>query len=135
MNVSSGENPLTSVGKFKQNPDKLRKLLENGADSRINEKTSSRRTPLIDAAMSNSPEIVSVLLEYGADPRAQCDKAMLESIMDGSVQVVELLLNSGVNPNETCHESMKKGMLDWALKCRKARDSKIIDLLIDHGAQ
>jgi len=51
--------------------DTARKFIEYGAN--VNEK-SNGMTPLMIAARYNNVEIIKLLLEKGADPKAKCDK-------------------------------------------------------------
>jgi len=134
MNSSSGDNPLAAIGKYRDNPDLLRKILDGGASGRINEMTSRRNFPVLEAVKSGHVEILQILLEYNADPTFQCDQAIQEAIYIGNQEMVEILLKAGVNPNETCNKSMKKGMLDYALNSYKANKTNIVDILIEYGA-
>lgn len=57
-------------------------------------------TPLSYAALKSNPEVVSLLLNKGAQVNVKIDfqDALMYAAMGGNVEIIELLLTSGANP-------------------------------------
>jgi ankyrin repeat protein len=135
-------------------------LLEKGADpnARIKDNTLTRTiftmqwfyengaTAFIRAAQSSDTELMSLLLKYGADPKAvtaQGDNALTASAgigwVDGvtyersakeNLEAVRMLLDLGLDPNSANQEG-RTPLMGAALKGRP----EVIQLLVDRGAK
>jgi ankyrin repeat protein len=138
----------------------IRLLLEKGADpnARVKDNTLTRTiftmqwfyesgaTAFIRAAQSSDTALMSLLLKYGADPKAvtaQGDSALTASAgigwVDGvtyerspkeNVEAVRMLLDLGLDPNSANQEG-RTPLMGAALKGR----TDVIQLLVDRGAR
>lgn len=82
--------------------DKVKYLIKNGAN--VNDKDNSGYTTLINASISNSTEIVKLLIESGADINAQTDNeketALMSASVNNALDVARFLINSGAYVND-----------------------------------
>jgi ankyrin len=138
----------------------IRLLLEKGADPnlRVKDNTLTRTiftmqwfyedgaTPFVRAAQSSDTAVMSLLLEYGADPQAATangDNALTASAgigwVDGvtyerspkeNLEAVRMLLDLGLDPNHANNEG-RTPLMGAALKGRTG----VIQLLVDRGAK
>ncbi len=157
-NIEGGDYPVP-------NPDMdhlafIRLLLAKGADpnARAKDNTLTRTiftmqwfyedgaTPFIRAAQSSDTELLSLLLEYGADPMAVTthgDTALTAAAGIGWVEgvtyehspqqnldVVRMLLDLGLDPDAANAEG-RTALMGAALKGR----SEVVELLVDRGAR
>ena len=93
---------IKSVGSLQS----IRFLLDLGADPNNESKVYNNVTPLILAAGKNNTEIMSLLVEYGADVRkfikptfGDSFSAIHAAIPTNSIEAIEFLLNKGVPPD------------------------------------
>jgi ankyrin repeat protein len=121
-----------AVQKFYTPEMVVRLLLENGARSDINTPCwQLRHTPLIAAAAAGRAEVVTLLIENGA----QIDLAdqhqltpLIHAAWHGRRSVIEVLLNHGASPNG------KPGELSALILAAEGGHEDVIQLLADRGA-
>ena len=121
-----------AVQKFYTPEMVVRLLLENGARSDINTPCwQQRHTPLIAAAAAGRAEVVTLLIENGA----QIDLAdqhqltpLIHAAWHGRRSVMEVLLNHGASPN------VKPGELSALILAAEGGHEDVIQLLADRGA-
>jgi ankyrin repeat protein len=103
---------------------KVKELVEN--DPQLVKARNARQfTPLHVAADVNNENIVSYLLEKGADPDAKGNNDWTPLLYAKNIGIAKLLVNNGADVNE--------GMpIAWALVNRR---KEIVDYLIDMGAK
>ena len=82
-------------------------------------------TPLCEAAKHGSAEMVSFLLENGADPGAGEEKPLIAAVRKYKEEVVKILLESGVDVNQK-GGSWGNTALYWA---KDNKDIQMINLL------
>jgi len=130
---SSGSYKGALSGARYMTPENLRKTLDGGAKSRINEYTSKKNFPLHDVIKGKRVEHVKMLIEYGADVNKDCEISLYQAIREESDEIVRLLLKAGANPNPPCDiPSSKETFLELAME---HRNTKVIDALIEFGAK
>jgi ankyrin repeat protein len=96
-------------------------LDEGGADPNIED-----GEPLIKAA-AGSLEIVKILLDHGADPSLNGNKALIEAIDNGKIEIVKVLLNDDrINPSHNDSEAL--------IEAINHERTSIVKLLLEHGA-
>ncbi|KAF4120574.1 Ankyrin repeat [Geosmithia morbida] len=152
---AEGETLLTIAINKKTPPHLIEMLLHYGADP--NAKTSEGKTALFEAITCNRPDIVTCLLDNGADPnlpgpkhllwpatyRAPCLKILLERGADSrkapgimelatsvnNIESIRVLLKANVDPN-----AKKDGV--YTPLCTSIRDNRpdILRLLLSNGA-
>nr|VZI28361.1 unnamed protein product [Spirometra erinaceieuropaei] len=112
--------------------DLARLLLERGADKEHRDKKSY--TPLHTAVYANQRQIVSLLLDYGADIEAQVertkDTALSIACSHGRLEIAEELLNRGANKEH-------RNFSDYTPLSLAASGGfvDVIQLLLRHGAE
>jgi len=107
--------------------DKVKKLIENGAEINSSEPSAyPNATPLIAASSRGNLNIVKVLIENGADVNLGFSEGyygtpIFAAVSEGHAEIVSLLLKNGANPNvtnkygeSTLVASVKNGSLDIA---------------------
>src|SRR5688572_16726245 len=157
-NIEGGDYPVPKPDM--DHLELIRLLLEKGADpnARVKDNTLTRTiftmqwfyesgaTAFIRAAQSSDTALMSLLLKYGADPKAvtaQGDSALTASAgigwVDGvtyerspkeNVEAVRMLLDLGLDPNSANVEG-RTPLMGAALKGRP----EVIQLLVDRGAK
>ena len=157
---TSGETPLQvhAVGRHRENYHDglpgIRRLLQRGADydfhtacylgdidkvreflaldpdtpTRLN---AAKRSPLSAAAAGGKVDVVTILLDAGADPnlperKFACGGALFTASSLGHTHVVKLLLERGADPNGTCESS--------GASADHAANEEIYQLLLKHGS-
>ena len=157
---TSGETPLQvqAVGRQRKNYHDgipgIRRLLERGADydfhtacylgdvGKVREYLSqnpqiaqqlnaAKVSPLCVAAAGGNVDLVTMLLDAGADPnlterRFACGGALFTASSLGHTEVVKLLLERGADPNGPCESS--------GTSADHAANDEIFQLLIKHGS-
>ena len=92
-------------------------------------------TPLQNAAATGRMEIVTLLLEHGADPNlpeehiAPRGRALYAAVYGGHYEVARLLLEKGANPNQPVESSA-----DALSIAMMNRDQRMVELLRSYGA-
>jgi ankyrin repeat protein len=157
-NIEGGDYPVPKADM--DHLELITLLLEKGADpnARIKDNTLTRTiftmqwfyengaTAFIRAAQSSDTALMSLLLKYGADPKAvtaQGDNALTASAgigwVDGvtyersakeNLEAVRMLLDLGLDPNSANQEG-RTPLMGAALKGRP----DVIQLLVDRGAK
>ena len=87
-------------------------------------------SPLCESAKHGSAEMVSLLLENGADPSAGDEKPLIAAVKKYKEEVVKILLESGVDVNQE-EEGTGNTAFYWA---RDNNDQSMINLLKQYGA-
>lgn len=103
-------------------------LLDNGALPNIQRRVWA---PLLCAASHGSNDIVTLLLNHGADIEAKTDTgmtALARAIYDGQVETVRILLEAGADVNTRDDES------NTPLMRAAIGHTEVVRLLIDKGA-
>ncbi len=117
-------------------------LIADGNPNSIH-KGGSYPTPLISAVGSNSPEIVELLLNYGAEVHPDTSYlhiALIEqSIWSENARIMELILDAGVHLGfkwYTGYGPVETSILHQVAGLEKDSSAiSIIDLLLDRGAE
>jgi ankyrin repeat protein len=130
----SGESLLVQAAEG-GDEDLVRHLLSKGADIEGgNSETECRLTPLMAAASNGHVEIMKILLNAGANPRASkrgSVNALYYAVTKGTVDAARLLLTKGL---KTCGDNHTlKLPLHWAAS-RGSGDPAMLSLLLEHGA-
>ena len=114
---------------FEGNLDKVRSLIESGADPNSSDENGS------GTLLNFHPDVTAYLLENGADPDAQTNENGA-SVLAGlcyvnQLECVKLILEHGANPNLG-----RKETLETPLHHALANDaaSELVDLLIQYGS-
>ena len=110
----------------------LKQLLEGGTD--VAARSSDGFTPLHLAAFFNQPEVVSLLLDKGAEVNAVADNPsrvcpLHSAAACGAVEIVKQLLESGADANAAQH-----GGWTALQSAAKHGNQDMVDLLLQHGA-
>ncbi len=106
---ASGWSPLLLAIKKDTNVEMLRYLISKGADVNARSKTEFARTPLIDAAGEATPDVITVLLEAGAEVNTQQlgtgQTPLLAALnrQNPRLDVVAALLKAGADVNAQNH--------------------------------
>lgn len=110
--------------------DKVRGFLSHDPDisKRLN---AAKRSPLTAAAAGGNVEVVTMLLDAGADPNLiertfACGGALFTASSWGHKDVVQLLLERGADPNGPCESS--------GTSADHAANEEIYQLLIKYGS-
>lgn len=105
-------------------------LLDSGADPNLPDPYGD--TPIIKAAQNNNPEIVSLLIDYGA---TQKEEALIAAKERYSFDVLELLLEKGIKfKNKKEYEQLLAKAFDFEIKLIHDIDNiGFIEFLLDHG--
>lgn len=88
--------------------------------------TGETRYPLHYAALKGSSKMTELLIAKGAD--ANVKGLLIDAIIGGNPDVIQILLQAGTNPNQ---DSGYRSPLMWAVQ---KRNTKIVNMLLDHGA-
>jgi ankyrin repeat protein len=123
---------------IKGEPEIAELLLKNGANPNL--KPVEGNTPLLNASWKRDKKIAEMLLKYGADPNIQTDMGNTPlSLASGAGKdtqdsdLVKLLLNNDLtDPN--IQDSNGNTALNWALKFQTETDPKIVEMLLENGA-
>jgi ankyrin repeat protein len=94
-----GMNPLFLAVDIGGSPEKTRFLLEQGVNPNVKSKTDED-FPLLIATSWQSQSIVTLLLDYGADPNLQQrdgKSALMEACQQNNKDIVALLLSKGAD--------------------------------------
>lgn len=78
-------------------------LIERGAEVNVAAENESRVHPIHSAAACNSAQIVTLLLEAGAEADARQHKdytALMSAVMHNNLDMARALLDAGANPNQ-----------------------------------
>jgi ankyrin len=156
-NIEGGDYPVPKADL--DHLEIIRLMLEKGArpDTRVKDNTLTRTiftmqwffedgaTAFIRAAQSGDTELMSLLLKYGADPKAVTangDNALTaaagigwvegvtyERSVKENLEAIRMLLDLGVDPNHANNEG-RTPLMGAALKGR----SDVVQLLVDRGA-
>lgn len=129
LSDASGWTPL-SVATYKADPLLIRRLVDGGAHL---DKPLDQRAPLLLAIENARPEIVGLLLEFGADPDLnvpQIGTPLLYAIRSIQVDCVSELLDGGADPNLPD----AAGWTPLSVAIHKARPD-LIETLVRHGAR
>lgn len=111
-------------------PNSLKEDLEISTSS-INEGDNLGRTPLFWAASRGDIEAVSLLLEYGADPKISGNTGPLHAAGGGGhSEILKMLLDKGAHPDSLCT------LLTTPLMRAAANNdgNDCVQLLLDYGA-
>ena len=84
----------------KGNLQKIKKLLENGAN--VNARNKWGDTALMRSALKGHKEVVEILIENGANINAKnglMDTTMMYAAANGHVEIVQLLIDKGADVN------------------------------------
>jgi len=123
-----GSTPLQAALAY-QHPDVAVFLLNQGADIR----DDSKDTPLCTAAFSGYSDVVSLLLEKGADPDGRASDGFFFPIYSAALgnqaATCELLLESGADPNQANDRDITP--LQFAAE---DGDNALVELLVEYGA-
>jgi len=107
--------------------DTVKFLLNSGMSARMKiVATGEKRYPLHYAALKGSTEMTRLLIAKGAD--VHVEGVLIDAIIGGNPDVVQMLLQAGTDPNQ---DSGYRSPLMWAVEKRNA---KMVNLLLDHGA-
>jgi ankyrin repeat protein len=108
----------------------VRKMIDNGAD--VNARDAEENTPLILASFYASPQCVALLLEKGALANA-ANKAGITALIRAATnyEKTRLLVEAGA---KVAVRSSDFGNTPLILAARRAGNSRIVKLLLQHGA-
>lgn len=112
-------------------------MLEGGASpdnkARFGE-AGSYETPLSRAVDNDHPDIVKLLIEFGANTSDQPRNLMLTALLGKKKQIVQHLLSAGIDPNEKVGSiDYKQPLLHWVVT-EDDHDIVCIDALLKAGA-
>ncbi|KAI1371576.1 ankyrin repeat-containing domain protein [Hypoxylon crocopeplum] len=156
--MANGDTALLAAIMKKRTKRVIHMLLEYGSDANV--KNREGHTPLFEAIQSNRIEIVTTLLDHGANPNLPGPKHMSQALWPsaGLPRILELLLNRGADPKkapgvmelatsinniESVRVLLKAGVDPNAKKdgiytplCSSIRDNRtdIFELLLANGA-
>ena len=89
------------------NVDVIKDLLDRGADPNIEKVSSSTpQTPLINAASMNRPDIIDLLISYGADinkSNYHNETALIVAVESAHIDAIGALLQHGPDPFIAVH--------------------------------
>ena len=92
----TGEAPLSSAIKMRASSEMIEELLLNKADVNA---VHNKNTALFTATLFNRPDMVEVLLRYGADPNVRGHRGDIALHVCQNAEITKLLLNSGSKVN------------------------------------
>ena len=106
-------------------------LLKQGAD--VNYEDSYGKTPLSNAVINGNADMVSLLLENGADIECKSKykgglTPLQRAFTKGNKEIIKLLIEKGANVNVYCKD---KPLLHTAIE---NDDKSLVELLIENGA-
>jgi ankyrin repeat protein len=113
--------------------ERMREILDH-YPSLVNVDLGADDSPLLAATSYGSGEIVSLLLEHGANPNVQNvtdETPLYRAVSFGKVEVTRLLLESGADPN--VHE-WHRGFTPLH-EAAESNEPELIRLLVAHGAR
>lgn len=106
-------------------------LIKHGAD--VNVQAEDGVTPLVNAILTNKPEMVDLLLSNGANPNYVLpdtgESPIIIAARNGNTKMVDSLINDGANVNYLDSGSLTS--LDWAMI---RNHSDCAEILINKGA-
>ena len=116
-------------------PERVWQLIQAGAD--VNAKNEYGWTPLMIAAIENTPEVLKVLIEAGADVNAK-NKDGVTALMpaarnNSNPEVLKVLLEAGADAKAKNNEGQTA--LDYARKNEKLKDTGALKLLEEKTGQ
>lgn len=106
-------------------------LLRMGAD--VNQASRGDGNPLIMAAMAGHQDVVAQLVASGANVNAivpDDETALINAAREGYLPIVEYLVEHGADVNL----GVRADFLRWRSPLNQARDERVRDYLIRHGA-
>ena len=121
---------LRAVHEGKNGIEKVRKLLEAGADPNDKPGDKDSEMPLHAAAASGYIPMVKLLLQYGANVnRMRNDRTPLDAAIEGKkLSMIKFLLKAGANVNA-------KGYMTPLVRAVKGGRKDIVRALLDAGAK
>ena len=94
--------------------EKVRLLLARGAN--VNARSGTERTPLlVAAAYPRTVDVLRLLLDRGADLRAQGTTALALAVRSADVEVVRFLVDRGLDPNALTPNARRVGIARYDL--------------------
>jgi ankyrin repeat protein len=108
-------------------PEEISAAIKNGAD--INALDSDGWTPLMFAVYRSDPEVISVLLNAGADIDATVLNTAIYGINSLEVPIISLLLEHGANINER-----EEGASTFLMEAVRHGNPELISFLVKAGA-
>ena len=128
--VNAGKVPPLITASFKSNTEIVRMLLENGADTEVENQHGV--TPLHWAAEKGNDDIAEMLIEHGADVNHQSKNGgnpLVSAAMKGNLKIAKMLVEKGAD----IETENKHGITPLYWAAEKAHED-IAELLIEHGA-
>ncbi|MCC6367949.1 MAG: ankyrin repeat domain-containing protein [Bryobacterales bacterium] len=113
--------------------EKVRLLLDHGARVNVVSKATGRTPLLIAAGRPGAVQVVRLLLEKGADPKARDrneETALMRAVYSNEAEIFRLLLDRGVDVNAKSRSNYTALMEAVSL----ANSPAIIEMLLDRGA-
>ena len=104
--------------------DDLIRLLKHGV--RLDGTDLPTSTFLQEAVRANKDELVTLMLDRGANPNGQNNQPLLEAVRTNNVPMVQLLIEKGANPNGQTNQPL--------LEAVRANNLAMVQLLIEKGA-
>jgi len=115
----------------KKTYEKIKNLLENGADVNITKDSGANVTPLYLAVKRNEIKLVKFLLEKGAKTDVyELNNGLTplhQSVKNDNYEITKLLLDFGVNPNIMSKYD--------AVPFESIQSTEVLELLLKYGAQ
>ena len=129
--ASAGTTEELLEGAGKAEPEKVRQLIQGGAD--VNAKNKDGLTPLMLAAQNNpNPEVLKVLIKAGEDVNAKDTEGwtpLMIAAIENTPEVLTALLEAGADAKAKNNEG--KTALDCARMNEKLKGSQALKLLTE----